>query len=265
MFWPVNLSIFYPHPGRSLHFSNAVLPALLLIVITVLVIKFARTRGYLFVGWFWYICTLVPVIGLVQVGDQAMADRYTYIPLIGLFIIIAWGLPELLAGYIFRKKVLAIAATIALLTMAGATYSQLRYWQNGVTILERAVEVNPNDRFSHANLGATYLLKNDLDIAIVHFSKALQIDPCNGAIQSNIGVAFLRKGKIDSAVSHFEKAVEIDPCNTTARLNLAIALAKQGKMQLAIEQCDEVLRIEPGWTEAIELRRGLVSQRQRPR
>ena len=118
MFWPANLSVFYPHPGRSLHFSDAIIPLIVLVAVTILVIRFARTRGYLFFGWFWYICTLVPVMGLVQVGNQAMADRYTYIPLIGLFIIIAWGLPELLAEYAFRKKVLIIAATVVLLAMA---------------------------------------------------------------------------------------------------------------------------------------------------
>ncbi len=265
MFWPVNLSIFYPHPGRSLHFSDAVIPLALLVIVTILAIRFARTHGYLFVGWFWYICTLIPVIGLVQVGNQAMADRYTYIPLIGLFIIIAWGLPELFARYVFRKKVLTIAATVVLLAIAGATYSQLRYWQNGITILERAVEVNPNDRFAQVNLGVAFMRKNAFDDAIVHFEKALEIDPCDAMSHLNIGVAFFRRDKIDEAIVHFEKAVEIDPCDIPTRLNLATALAEQGKQEQAIGQCDEILRISPGRTEAIELRRELLSQRQRSR
>ena len=262
MFWPVNLSVFYPHPGRSLHFSDAVIPAVLLAVITALAIRFARTHGYLLFGWLWYICTLIPVIGLVQVGDQAMADRYTYIPLIGLFIIIAWGLPELLARYAFRKTILTIAAAVVLLVITVSTCLQLRYWQNGVTILERAVEVNPTDRFAQANLGVAFLRKSSYDDAIVHFEKALQIDPCDAMSHLNIGVAFFRKDKIDQAVLHFEKAAAIDPCDVPTRLNLATGLARQGKTQQAIQQCDEILRNSPGRTEAIELKQQLLKQRQ---
>ncbi len=262
MFWPVNLSVFYPHPGRSLHFSDAVIPALLFVAVTVLAIRFARTRGYLLFGWLWYLCTLMPVIGLVQVGDQAMADRYTYIPLIGLFIIIAWGLPELLARYAFRKTIFVIAAAVVLSAMAVSTCMQLGYWQNSVTILERAVEVNPNDRFAQANLGVAFLRKSSYDDAIVHFEKALQIDPCDAMSHLNIGVALFRRNKIGEAVSHFEKALAIDPCDVPTRLNLATALAKQGKTQRAIEQCDEILRIAPGRSEALELRRQILQQQQ---
>ncbi len=263
MFWPVNLSVFYPHQGRSLHFIDAIIPIIMLVIVTVLAIRFARTRGYLFFGWMWYILTLIPVIGLVQVGNQAMADRYTYVPLIGLFIIIAWGLPELLARYAFRKTVLAIAAAVVLSVMAVSTCMQLGYWQNSITILERAIEINPNDRFAQANLGVAFLRKNSYDDAIVHFEKALQIDPCDAMSHLNIGVVLFRKNKIDEAVSHFEKASAIDPCDVPTRLNLATGLAKQGKTQRAIEQCDEILRIAPGRTEAIELRQQLIRQRQR--
>lgn len=264
MFWPVNLSVFYPHPGRSLHFSDAVIPVVLLVAVTALAIRFARTRGYLLVGWFWYICTLVPVIGVIQVGEQAMADRYTYIPLIGLFIIIAWGLPELLAQYAFREAILAIAAAVVLSAMAVSTCMQLGYWQNSVTIFERAVEVNPNDRFAQANLGVAFMRKNAFDDAIVHFEKALQIDPCDAKTHVNIGFAYFgRDKKVDLAIVHFEKAVEIDPCDIPAHLDLANALRKQGKTERAIEQCDEVLRIAPGLTDAVELKRQILQQQQR--
>jgi hypothetical protein len=263
MFWPVNLSVFYPHPGHSLHFSDAVIPILLLVIVTGLALYFFKTHRYLFFGWIWYICTLIPVIGLVQVGNQAMADRYTYIPLIGLFIMIAWGVPELLAGLTFRRTILVIATGIAILAMSLSTYTQLGYWQNSVTILGRAVEINPNDRFAHANLGAAFLRKNAYDEAYVHFEKVLQIDPCDAMSQLNIGVVLFRKNKIDEAVIHFEKALQLDPCDVPTRLNLATALAKQGKIQEAIEQCNTILRIAPGRTEAIELKRQFLSQRQR--
>ena len=263
MFWPVNLSVFYHHPGRSLHFSDAIIPAMLLITATFLAIRFARARGYLLFGWLWYICTLIPVIGLVQVGDQAMADRYTYISLVGLFIIVAWGLPELLVRYAFRKVVLTIAATVALFAMVVSTYIQLGYWQNSVTILERAIEINPNDRFAQANLGVAFLRRSSYDDAIAHFEKALQIDPCDAMSHLNIGVALFRENKIDEAVSHFEKAAALDPCDVPTRLNLATALAQEGKTQRAIEQCDEILQISPAQSEAIKLRRQIFQQQQR--
>ena len=265
MFRPVNLSIFYPHPGRSLHFSDAIIPTLLLVAVTVLVIRFARTRGYLLFGWMWYICTLVPVIGLVQVGDQAMGDRYTYIPLIGLFIIVAWGLPELLARYAFRKTILVIAAAVVLLAMTVSTCLQLRYWRNSITIFERAVEINPNSRVAQASIGVAFMQKNAFDDAIVHFEKALQIDPCDVKTHVNIGVAYVnRDKKVDLAIVHFEKAVEIDPCDIPARLNLAKALGKQGKTEQAIEQYDEVIRLSPEQREAIAMKERFVRQRQQP-
>jgi tetratricopeptide (TPR) repeat protein len=263
MFWPVNLSVFYPHPGRSLHYSDAIVPTLLLVAVTVLAIRFARAHGYLLFGWLWYVITLIPVIGLVQVGNQAMADRYTYIPLIGLFIIIAWGLPELLARYAFRKTILAIAAAVVLLAMTVSTCVQLRYWRNSVTIFERAVEVSPNNCFVHTNLGVAFMQKNAYDDAIANFEKALQIDPCDAKTHINIGVAYFRRDKkVDLAIGHFEKAAAIDPCDVPTRLNLATALAKQGKTQQAIEQCDEILRMAPGRTEAIELKQQILQQRQ---
>jgi tetratricopeptide (TPR) repeat protein len=212
----------------------------------------------------WYIVTLVPVIGIVQVGDQAMADRYTYIPLIGLFIIVAWGLPELLARYAFRKTILAVAAAVVILAMAVSACVQLRYWQNSITILERAVEINPDSRFAQANLGVAFMRKNAYDDAIIHFEKALQIDPCDAKTHLNIGVAYFNRDKnIDLAIIHFEKAVEIDPCDIPTRLNLATALGKQGKTERAIEQCDEIIRLSPGRPEAIAMREQLVRQQQR--
>jgi protein O-mannosyl-transferase len=262
MLWPVNLSVFYSHPGHSLHFTDAIIPAVILVIVTGLAIRFYKTHGYLFFGWIWYICTLIPVIGLVQVGDQAMADRYTYVPIIGLFIIIAWGLPELLARFAFRKTILAVAAAVAILAMAVSTYMQLGYWKNSITILSRAVEINPDDRFAQANLGVAFLRKNAYDDAIVHFEKALQIDPCDAMSQLNLGVVLFRKNKLDEAIIHFEKAAAIDPRDVAARLNLATVLSKQGKTQQAIEQCNEILRITPGRPEAIELKRQILSQRQ---
>ena len=262
MFWPANLSIFYPHPGGTFDMTKTVFAACVLIAITIFVIRLARTHRYLFVGWMWYIITLVPVIGLVQVGDQAMADRYTYIPLVGLFLIIAWGVPELLAKYNFRKAFLAVAATAVVLAMSVCTYVQLRYWQNSVTILEHAIEVTQNNRLAYANLGVALLQNKMFDESIVNFEKALQIDPCDAMSHLNIAVALCHKDKVDRAIEHFEKSLQIDPGNAMSHFNFGIALTRQGKIRQAIEQYDEALRIDPCFTDAIELRQKLMQQRQ---
>jgi tetratricopeptide (TPR) repeat protein len=260
MFWPANLSIFYLHPGYKVQASEAIICALLLVAITVLVIRFARARGYLFVGWMWYVITLVPVIGLVQVGDQAMADRYTYIPLIGLFIIVAWGLPELLAKYAHRKTVIFVAATAAVAAMSISTYIQLGYWRNSVTIFEHAVEVNPKDLFAQVNYGSALLKANMFDEAITHLSKAVEIDPNEIMTHLNLGVAFFYKRRIDEAIVEFEKTLEMNPRDVFAHLNLGTALAEKGKTQEAIEQYTEALRIDPNCTDAYNLRQGLLQQ-----
>ena len=260
MFWPANLSIFYPHPGSTVNLSIAILSALLLLAVTAFVIRLARTHRYLLVGWLWYIVTLIPVIGIVQVGNQAMADRYTYIPLTGLFIIIAWGLPDLLAKYSFRKSLIAVAATAVLIAMSVSTYQQLRYWQNSITILEHAAEVTPNNRFAYANLGAVYFQRNMYDEAISYSNKALQIDPCDLMSQLNLGAALCRRGKINEGIVHFEKALQIDPCDVPTHLNLGVALTKQGKIQQAIEHYNEALRIDPCCTDALDLRQKLLQQ-----
>jgi tetratricopeptide (TPR) repeat protein len=214
------------------------------------------------VGWLWYVITLIPVIGLVQVGKQAMADRYTYIPLIGLFVIVAWGVPELLANYNFRKPVLAVAATASVAAMSAVTYVNLGYWQNSETVLEHAIEVTQNNRFAEANLGVAYLQNNIYDQAIVHFEKVLQNDPNDAMTNLNIGVALFRKGKIDEAIIHFEKTLQKDPCDIAVRLNLGVALTRQGRVKEAIKYYDEALQIDPCNVDAINLRQKLLRQQQ---
>jgi tetratricopeptide (TPR) repeat protein len=263
MFWPTKLSIFYPHPGNTFEVSTAIICGLLLVVITGLVILQVRTRGYLFVGWTWYIVTLLPVIGLVQVGNQAMADRYTYIPLIGLFIMIAWGAQELLANYNFRKPVLAVAATASVIAMSVVTYVNLGYWQNSETVLEHAIEVTQYNRFAQANLGAAYLQKSMYDQAIVHLEKVIQNDPCDAMANLNLGVALFRKGKIDDAIVHFEKSLQNNPRDVSVRLNLGVDLTKQGRVKEAIKYCDEAMQIDPCNVDALNLKQKLLMQQQK--
>ena len=156
MFWPQNLAVFYPFDADSFPFWQVAMCVLLLLVISVFVIRFGRNQKYLPVGWFWFVGTLVPVIGLVQVGVQAYADRYTYIPYIGLFIMIAWGLPELLSKWPQRKIALGLSMVIVLTALGICAHRQVSYWNNSITLFSHAIEVTQNNYIAYNNLGVAY-------------------------------------------------------------------------------------------------------------
>ncbi|MHC4338272.1 MAG: tetratricopeptide repeat protein, partial [Planctomycetota bacterium] len=177
MFWPSDLGILYPHPETNLPLWQALAAALLLSCITIFVIWSFRSRRWLAVGWLWYLGTLVPVIGLVQVGLQAMADRYTYVPLIGLFTIIAWGAAELLAKQRYRNVILATATVTVLLALTAVTYRQLSYWHDSITLYKHTVAVTANNDILHYNLGALLSKEDKIDEAIKHWREAVRIRP----------------------------------------------------------------------------------------
>ena len=156
MLWPGRLAAFYPHPFGNVSIIYAVISAAVLLAVTILVIRFAQNRRYLITGWFWYLGTLVPVIGLIQLGSFAMADRYTYITLTGLFIIIAWGFPQLLSKWPHRKFAIGISAIIVLTTLGICAGRQVSYWNNSVTLFSHAIEVTQNNDFAYNNRGTAY-------------------------------------------------------------------------------------------------------------
>ena len=152
MIWPEKLAVFYSHPGNTLPVWQGILCGMALLGITAIVIKFIRKAPYLAVGWFWYLGTLVPVIGIVQVGSQAMADRYTYIPLIGIFIIVAVGVPELISKWRFKEKVLSISVGIIIFTLLITTWKQVSHWKNSITIFKHAIRVTDKKYPSFASI-----------------------------------------------------------------------------------------------------------------
>ena len=156
LLWPHNLAIFYPFDAGKVPFWQVAVCALLLLAVSILVIRFGRNRKYLPVGWFWFAGTLVPVIGLVQVGLQAMADRYTYIPYMGLFIILAWGLPELLSKWPQRKIALGLSMVISLTTLGILAHQQVGIWNNNFTLFSHAIDVTSNNYIAYNNLGVAY-------------------------------------------------------------------------------------------------------------
>ena len=243
--WPSNLAVFYPHPGQSLPIWQAALAGLLLVVVSAVVIRAGRRYPYLPVGWLWYVGTLVPVIGLIQSGDQGMADRYTYIPLIGLFIIISWSVSEFGTNWRHRRIVFALTASTLLLALSVCTLLQIRYWKNDITLFTHALKVTEENFVAHNNLGAALARQGKLKDAISHFMEALRISPHYERAHFNLGLARDKQGEIDEAIVHFSEALQIKPDYPEAHNGLGVALARQGRLEEAIAHFRAALQLQP--------------------
>ena len=206
MIWPDNLSVFYPHPGLWQQWQ--VLGAVLILVaITVLVIREAKKFRYLIVGWLWYVGTLVPVIGIVQVGGQARADRYTYIPLIGLFILTAWIVPELLKKWRYREKVLIASSILILACFSIVTWKQVGYWNNSFTLFDHALNVTVNNSVAYHNLGNAYYRLGNPRQAIVNYDRAIEIDSNAADSYHNRGFSYAALGNQKQAIADYDRAI----------------------------------------------------------
>jgi len=249
MIWPHRLAILYPHPGM-VPMWQAAGAGFLLVCVLVLAVRAARKYPYLGVGWLWYLGTLVPVMGLVQVGVHGMADRYTYVPLIGLFIMVAWGVPDILAGWRYRKTVLSISAGLLLSIFMVVTSLQIRQWHDSITLFTHTLNVTTRNSLIHNNLGIALAQQGKHQGAIAHFAEALRIKPDYGDAHNNLGVALAHQGKHQEAIAHFAEALRINPHFADAHHNLRIAQAQQGKHQEAIAHFAEALRTNPHLAEA---------------
>jgi tetratricopeptide (TPR) repeat protein len=284
--WPFRLTFFYPHPEYVPRWQ-VVGGALLLIAIGLLAIAVLKRRPYCIVGYLWYLGTLVPVIGLVQVSVQAMNDRFTYVPHIGIFIIIAWGVPDLVARWRYARTGLFIAAAAVLTFMGKTAWSQVGYWKNDIALFEHALEVTSDNYIAHENLGEALINAGRIEEGIHHSREAIRIKPNyvepygtlgNGLIalgrfdeaigvysemlnlnpsstnrqkaHNNLGTAFLKKGRIDEAIAHFQEVLLINPRSVTAHYNIGVALTGQGKYAEAMGHYDEALRLNPEYAKA---------------
>jgi tetratricopeptide (TPR) repeat protein len=269
MFLPYDLGILYPHPETNLLLWKVLVAALLLACISIFIILSFRNRRWLAVGWLWYLGTLVPVIGLIQVGLQAMADRYTYVPLIGLFIIISWAAADLLAKYRHRNIVLAAGAAAVLLALVMVTYRQLSYWSDSITLYKHTVDVTANNDILHYNLGALLLDKGDRDGAIKHWKEAVRIRPDQPTIHKNLAILLSQKGDINGAIEHYREVLKLRPTDKAVRRTLenllarhqqpdnaqrlfqrANVLAEQGELDEAIACYTQSLQLQPGYAPA---------------
>lgn len=246
MIWPHNMAVFYPHPA-GVPVWQAVGAGLLLVCVSLVAVRAAQKRPYLIVGWLWYLGTLVPVIGFVQAGSQAMADRWTYVPLIGLFLIIAWGLNELVANCRLPGILVVVLAGILLSTLIVCTRLQVQRWHNSITLFEHTLNVAADNHLVHSNLGNALARQGRLDEAIVHFSQALSIKPHDAEIHNNIGNALAAKGNLDKAIAHFSEALSIKPDHAGMHYNLGSALARQERLDEAIAHFSHALRINTGF------------------
>jgi tetratricopeptide (TPR) repeat protein len=239
--WPARLAAFYPY-RVSFPVWWVIAAAALLIVVCGLVVAAGRRHPYLPVGWFWYLGTLVPAIGLVQVGWQSMADRYTYVPLIGLFVIAAWGLTELVGNWHLGKVACASAGMIAIMACAAATRIQVRYWTSDIALWEHALQVTSGNYVAHNNLGVDFNNVRRFDEAIPHYVQAMRLKPDYPDPHNNFGLTLANMGKTDLAIAEYREALRLNPGYPDAHNNLGVALASQGQLEEAIGHYETALR-----------------------
>ncbi len=252
LFYPMGLAVFYPHPGTHLALWKVGLSVLMLAIISIGVIVGRRKQPWLVVGWFWYLGMLVPVIGIINNGDHARADRYTYLPQIGLGIMVAWGAVELLgrAALPRRRLLLGSAAVVTLAALMAAAHVQTGYWKDSVTLWRHTLACTSENRLAHDNLGAALGNQGKWAEARQQFEQALQLDPNDAGTHNDLGLALDAQGKRGEAIEQYERALELKPAYAGARVNLGDALAAQGNLTEAIQQFEQALRIEPDSAEA---------------
>ena len=249
MIWPARLAVFYPHPAHTLPVWEIGLAIVLLLLATAGAIALRRKRPYFFTGWFWYLLMLLPVIGLIQVGSQGHADRYTYLSQIGLYILLAWAIPDALASR-FQRGILGVTASVAIILLAWCAHIQASYWRNGESLWSHAIAVTSENFIAHDGLGQFLLDHGRLDEAIDQFQIALNIDPKYPMARTNLGIALAKKGRLDEAIAHFQTVLENYPNDAKAHLNLGTALAKKGDSQSAIAAYEKALSIQSPYPSA---------------
>jgi len=225
-FWPTQLAVFYPHPGDSLGAGRLASAAALVGAISLMALMFARTRTYLLVGWLWFVGMLVPVLGLVQVGNQARADRYTYLPLIGLAVAVTWGASAIVGRSRSGRAGLAMAGGIALVALAATSHAQLAHWRDSVALHARAVEVAPGSAASQQRLGEALLRTGNVEAATHRIERAVALSPRRGWAYLTLADLRARAGRLDLAIPLYERGLRIETDDARGHANLGLALSR---------------------------------------
>ncbi|ACH39936.2 TPR domain protein [Citrifermentans bemidjiense Bem] len=247
-FWPTDLACFYPFPD-SFSLWQVFGSLFFILLVSALTIWGRRRYPYLAVGWFWFLITLLPVIGLIQVGDQSMADRYTYIPLIGLFIMVTWGITDLTKNLQRQPVILALTASQLIFASAILTSNQLSFWRDELTLFRHALEVTKRNYFAHTHVGVALLNQGNTDIAIQEFQKAISIKPNYVLAHNDLGAAYAKQSKYDQAITEFQTAITINPRAVVFHKNLGDTFAQQGNLYAAIREYQIALTLNPGSAE----------------
>ena len=283
-FCPVGLAAFYPHPGSSLPAWQIAGALSLLVCVCLGCLALRKTWPCLLIGWLWYLGMLVPVIGLVQVGQQAMADRYTYLPQIGLAMALAWAAKRMFENWPNRAWLYGVASALVLAALMGCAWRQTTYWADSETLWNRALACTSQNGLAHVNLGVALrdqgrpteaieqyqkalavrpkdaTAENHWGVALCdlgrareaigHFEKALAIDPDYAAAHNNLGGALADADQLDEAIRHYRRAIELNPSQANAHYNLGNALAKQGRFKEALAEFQRSIDVNPNSAEA---------------
>ena len=242
-FLPEDLAVLYPHPG-TWRFATVAGAGMLLVIASVAALVFWHSKRYSVVGWLWYLGTLVPVIGIIQVGQQYMADRYSYIPLIGIFIILVWGACDLAQGLIRPKLALGTAAAIVLAVCVVATSRQLQHWRNSITLFAHTVSVTRSNATAHYNLGQALSVRGFTKEALPHYERAIALRTNYTDAHNNLGLTLAMMGKLQDATNHYTSALHSNPSNAAAHVNFGFALLRLGQPTDAASHFERALALE---------------------
>jgi tetratricopeptide (TPR) repeat protein len=250
MLWPVELAGYYPYPQNGLPGGEIALAVVLLTAISAGVFLRRQKEPYWLIGWLWYLGMLVPAIGLIQSGWRAHADRYTYLPQIGLYLGVIWAVGDFTVSWRYRRQILGVAAFSMIATLTVCAWKQTVYWRNSESLWTHTLACTSDNYIGHYNLGNTLLQKGRVDEAIAQYQQALQIKPDYVGAHINLGIALLRKGQVDEAIVHFQMALQINPDYAETCYNLGNALLQKGQVDEAIAQYQLALQIKPDYAEA---------------
>ena len=243
--WPSGLAAFYPLTSGGPSTAIAVTAALVLIAISWLAIRIGKSSPYVAFGWWWFVLTLLPVIGLVQAGEQSRADRFTYLPLIGIFAIVAWACADAIAGRRMSRAVVAVAATFVFIAAGVVAHAQTEHWRNSVTLGQRVVDVTPDSYLGHDNLGTALAHAGRDGEAVPHFRESIRLRPDFADPYNNLGLALARQGSVREAEDAYRRAVLLNPGLAEAHNNLANLLAQRGDLPDALTHFERAVALAP--------------------
>jgi tetratricopeptide (TPR) repeat protein len=247
-FWPFNLAVFYPYESYF-PLWKILISGIVLISIILSVLYYIRKLPFLFVGWFWYLGTLIPVIGLLQVGEQAMADRYTYLPSIGIAIMLAWGLPLLFRSENMRKKILFPTAIAVLASLVVLTWQQCGYWKNSIKLFNHALHVTKDNVLAHGNLGLALFAEGKKDESIGHFNKAISISPNYFPSYYNRGFVYNALGQYQNAIRDYNEVIRLKPDYPEGYYSRGTSYIKLGQYQPAVDDFNKAISLNPAYFE----------------